>query len=194
MRWDRWLNPGWLNALELEELDARIDRMRVEHRGERVRKLRKAERDVARLALVVRSFAELAIAKGLITKAELLAQIERTDLADGVADGELDAESVVPETPVARKGAPRTKASPEALARARERVDGARATRRATAPIQNSELVTRARKRLEAAREKDRNEAAEHPTPPPPSNTELVSRAKAKLKAAKEKERRKNLP
>jgi hypothetical protein len=119
----RYLLNDWWTAVELDRIDSRL----LVRGASQRRKQGDLARDTARVALVTRALAELMIAKGLITKAELLAQIVRTDLEDGAADGELDPELVLPgskKTPPAPRQ--RKAASSEVLARAQARVAAAR--------------------------------------------------------------------
>jgi hypothetical protein len=54
------------------------------------------EDDLARVALLTRSLAELCLKTGLITRAELGAMLVEVDLADGASDGGLDPSVVMP--------------------------------------------------------------------------------------------------
>lgn len=188
-----FVHQGWSSGY-VQWLDEQIKRLSVVGRT-RGRRLSAAQRDIGRVALVTRALAELLIAKGVITQAELLAQIERTDLADDVADGELAADAVLPGSKVASKrpSLP-SAAAPETLARAKQHVQKVQAARPPQPAPGHDVLLERARKRLQVAREKERKEAAETPRRPAPSKTELVARAKERLKAAQEKQRRRNLP
>ncbi|MBI5431806.1 MAG: hypothetical protein HZA52_03130 [Planctomycetes bacterium] len=184
---------GW-SGIDLQRIDSQLQRISLVGRA-RGRRLSEAQRDLGRVALVTRALSELMIAKGLITKDELLAQIERTDLEDGVADGELAPEAVVPGTKVASKRPSLPSAPPpEVLARARNRVETLHSARPTCAEPVNAELIARAQKRLQAAREKERKASVEARKAPMQSKSELVARARERLKAAKEKERRRSLP
>lgn len=81
---------------ELEErLQKRITRQRERLSDDRAR-IVALENDVARVALLARALAELCLAKGILTQAELLRQLEEIDLADGKRDRKLDARCVMP--------------------------------------------------------------------------------------------------
>jgi hypothetical protein len=154
---ERVLVHGWWSAAELDRLDAQVRRLRFDGREKQRRKLGAVQRETGRVALVSRALAELMIAKGLITKDELLAQIERIDLEDGVADGALDPNLVVPGAAAAPKPPPELRApSPKVLARAKERVRAARETQPPKTTPPTPELLARARERLKEAREKKR--------------------------------------
>jgi hypothetical protein len=158
MTWERYVRSGWFNATELDRLDARIDAMRRKHREEGKRKFGDAQRELARVALVTRALAELMIAKGLITKDELLARIESVDLEDGVADGALDPTLVLPGAkPVPNPAPPVARPpSPKVLERAKAKVRAVRETQPPKNTPPTPELVARARERLKEAREKKR--------------------------------------
>ncbi|MCK6446034.1 MAG: hypothetical protein L6Q99_06535 [Planctomycetes bacterium] len=188
-----FVQQGW-PGIDLQRLDEHVRRLSLVGRT-RGRRLSAAQRDIGRVALVTRALADLLIAKGLITQAELLGQIERTDLADDVADGELAADAVMPGSKVSSKRPSLPSAiPPEALARAKEHVKQVKVARPPQASPGHSALLERARKRLQVAREKERKQAVEAAKRPEPSKRELVVRAKERLKAAQEKKRRRNLP
>ncbi len=117
--WARYNRIGFWTAEELDRLEAKFSKRHA--------KLVGVPRQVAVVALVTRSLGELLIEKGIITKEELIAQIERVDHEDGSDDGTLDPELVVPGSKKARKPeSPAPKASAEIVARANERIDSLR--------------------------------------------------------------------
>ncbi|MCE9594415.1 MAG: hypothetical protein K8S98_09485 [Planctomycetes bacterium] len=146
---------GWTYH-ELQRIDEQLSRLGSFGRA-RGRRLSDAERDLGRVALVTRALGDLMIAKGLLTKEELLAAIERTDLEDGVADGAIDPKAVVPGTKIERAPTPDDESPPpHVLARARARVKTAREARPAPAPTATPEVLARAKEHLRAVREKKR--------------------------------------
>ena len=84
---------------EMRTVDERMEAIREGRRraaksaGDRTRAL---EDDLARVALLARSLAELCLEKGLLTEAELGRKIVEVDLADGVGDGRLDPAVALP--------------------------------------------------------------------------------------------------
>ena len=102
---ERYLLHDFFTALELNDLERRG---RLERRA-RVSQRQRADRleaEVGRAALLLRSLAELCIAKGVITAEELRRQMLAVDLVDGVADQRLDPRLVAPGSrPAVEKGA-----------------------------------------------------------------------------------------
>ncbi|MFM7298236.1 MAG: hypothetical protein ACKO4Q_13580 [Planctomycetota bacterium] len=93
---ERVLGPQ-LDALrELEQRTRELALVSAHRRTQTARKLEEVERDLARVALVVRAIADLAIARGLFTDAQLRAQFDSADFADGVFDAALDPKLVAP--------------------------------------------------------------------------------------------------
>lgn len=91
-----------LRHVQGREFDELHKRVRSESRT-RGRRLTKAERRVealeealARVTMLARALAELALAKGLVTRAELERALAEADLADGVGDGGLDPSVALP--------------------------------------------------------------------------------------------------
>jgi hypothetical protein len=93
---ERALGPQ-LDALrELEQRTRELALVSAHRRTQTARKLEEVERDLARVALVVRAIADLAIARGVFTDAQLRAQFDQADFADGVFDAALDPKLVAP--------------------------------------------------------------------------------------------------
>lgn len=98
---------SYLDRLFTQTLDQRsVAKLRAlleADRIERANKMRQAqarvlqlEEDLARVALLSRSLAELCLSKGLITKQELAEQLVATDIVDGALDFGLDPSLTLP--------------------------------------------------------------------------------------------------
>lgn len=98
---------NYLDRLFAQTLDQQtVAKLRVlleADRVERANRMRQAqarvlqlEEDLARVALLSRSLAELCLSKGVITKQELAEQLVATDLVDGALDFGLDPSLTLP--------------------------------------------------------------------------------------------------
>lgn len=103
---ERVLGP---QLVALERRTREVALLGAHRRAQTSRRIAELEHDLARVALVVRAIADLALAKGLFTDAELRRQFDRADLADGVFDAELDPKLVAPETGRAARSKPKPK-------------------------------------------------------------------------------------
>jgi hypothetical protein len=98
----RWFFNDWFTAYELDQVDDRFDHAlassEARHRSheEEIDELRA---DVARLALLARSLAEVCVDKGALTREELKRKMLDLDLSDGRADGGLDPRTAIGGTP-----------------------------------------------------------------------------------------------
>ena len=95
----RWLFNDWYTAHELDELERRQDLVQKsarESRQELRDQIRDARSDMAALALLTRSLAELCLARGVLTRDELKQRMLELDIIDGRADGGLDPKLAVP--------------------------------------------------------------------------------------------------
>ena len=88
-----------LDPQAVAELRTRMEALRVQ----RTNRMRRAdarvlqlEEDLARVALLSRSLAELCLSKGVITKRELAEQLVATDIVDGALDFGLDPALALP--------------------------------------------------------------------------------------------------
>lgn len=116
---ERALGPQLAAIRELEQRTRELALVSAHRRTQAVRKLEELERDLARVALVVRAIADLAIEKGLFTDAQLRAQFDQADFADGVFDAALDPKLVAPGT---GRGNVRVRATkPKAKSRAKSK-------------------------------------------------------------------------
>jgi len=94
----RFLHP-YLTTADLDDLEARLRIHGTFERRARVLTktgLARLEADLARVALLLRTLADLSLAKGLVTKEELARHLLAADLADGVQDERLDPRAVMP--------------------------------------------------------------------------------------------------
>ena len=105
---ERVLGP---QLVALERRTREVALLGAHRRAQATRRIAELEQDLARVALVVRAIADLALAKGLFTDAELRRQFDRADLADGVFDAGLDPKLVAPGTGRAARPAPKSKRS-----------------------------------------------------------------------------------
>ncbi|MBM3987163.1 MAG: hypothetical protein FJ294_04285 [Planctomycetes bacterium] len=92
------LGPQLAALRALEQRTRELALVSAHRRTQSVRRLKEVERDLARVALVVRAIADLAIARGLFTDMQLRAQFDRADFADGVFDAALDPKLVAPQS------------------------------------------------------------------------------------------------
>ncbi len=113
---ERALGPQLAALHALERRTRELALVSAHRRAQASRRIEALEHDLARVALVVRAIADLAIAKGLFTDAELRRQFDEADFADGVFDAELDPKLVAPGTgrgaTPARATKPKAKAKP----------------------------------------------------------------------------------
>ena len=108
----RFLRP-YLTTADLDSLEASLRRHRDFERRTREQtktRLERLEAELARVALLLRTLADLSLAKGFVTKEELAQHMLAADLADGAKDERLDPRAVMPgvtkapESVVARPG------------------------------------------------------------------------------------------
>jgi len=92
------LGPQLAALRELEQRTRELALVSAHRRTQSARRLEEVERDLARVALVVRAIADLAIARGLFTNVQLRAQFDAADFADGVFDAALDPKLVAPQS------------------------------------------------------------------------------------------------
>ena len=86
-------------ASDANDRDKRRSRARVGgmlHRAKTGQSPSQLDASIGRVALLARATAELCIAKGLFTEAELRQRLSEVDMADGAEDGRLDADVVMP--------------------------------------------------------------------------------------------------
>lgn len=111
---------NYLDRLFASTLDQRsVHKLRLlleADRVDRANRMRKAqarvlqlEEDLARVALLSRTLAELCLAKGVITKQELAEQLVATDIVDGALDFGLDPSLTLPGEERLRDDLPRQK-------------------------------------------------------------------------------------
>jgi hypothetical protein len=81
---------------QLEQRTRALALVSAHRRTQTARRVAELERDLARVALVVRALAELALERGLFTDAQLRRKFDEADLADGVFDASLDPKLVAP--------------------------------------------------------------------------------------------------
>ena len=95
MDWIHYLNEGTL-AGRLARLEKRNSEMarRLGRSGRVTAKM--LQDDLGRMALLLRSVTELCIEKGVFSDGELARKLEQVDIADGVTDGRLDPDVVMP--------------------------------------------------------------------------------------------------
>ena len=99
MKLQRFFQPGLYTSQEFAELERNLEtRRKFDSERTRAQKERIAELedDLGRIALVLRSLAELCIQKGVLTPAELKQRMLAADLDDGVADQRLDPKALIP--------------------------------------------------------------------------------------------------
>jgi hypothetical protein len=95
----RFFLHDFFTAQEFNELDDRLAYLRKldhERRAATNARIEALEMDLGRVALVARALAELCVAKGVLTKEELVRAVQEADLADGVGDQSLSADMVLP--------------------------------------------------------------------------------------------------
>lgn len=93
---DLVFGPEWKALRELEHKTQRLSLVSAHRRAQTARRVQELERDLARVALVVRAIADLCIARGLFTAEQLRSQFDHADFADGVFDQALDPKLVAP--------------------------------------------------------------------------------------------------
>lgn len=81
---------------QLEQRTRALALVSAHRRTQSARRVAELERDLARVALVVRAIAELALERGLFTDEQLRRKFDEADLADGVFDAALDPKLVAP--------------------------------------------------------------------------------------------------
>jgi len=139
---------NYLDRLFSSTLDQRsVHKLRLlleADRVERANRMRKAqarvlqlEEDLARVALLSRTLAELCLSKGVISKQELAEQLVATDIVDGALDFGLDPSLTLPGEERLRDDLPkpskRAKQRPVAAAAARPKTQAPAKPQRATA-------------------------------------------------------------
>lgn len=92
------LGPQMEAIRQLEQRTRELSLVSAHRRAQTARRVEVLERDLARVALVVRALADLAIERGLFTHDQLRAQFDQADFADGVFDSGLDPKLVAPGT------------------------------------------------------------------------------------------------
>jgi len=99
MGFERYLLQDFFTAQEFNRLEETLAlqraRDRHEHRTDEAR-VAALEADLGRVALLARALAELCLAKGLVSREELVQLLVTADLADGTQDGKLQAKVVMP--------------------------------------------------------------------------------------------------
>ena len=96
---ERYFLNDFFTAYELNRLEKKLAEERhssFEKRSEARKRVVSLEDGLARVALLARSLADLCIAKGILTREELAAQLAATDFADGARDQRLDPEVALP--------------------------------------------------------------------------------------------------
>lgn len=116
---ERALGPQLAALRALEQSTRELALVSAHRRTQTARKVEELERDLARVALVVRAIADLAIERGLFTDAQLRAQFDQADFADGVFDAALDPKLVAPGTGRGEVRAEQRKPKPQAKSTAR---------------------------------------------------------------------------
>lgn len=81
---------------ELEERRRRSDRAERQKRRADRERIHELEVELARVSMLARALGDLCLAKGVVTRDELAAALLEADLADGVQDGGLDPDVVLP--------------------------------------------------------------------------------------------------
>lgn len=95
----RWLFNDWYTAHELNELERRhneVQKTARESRQELRDQIADARSDMAALALLTRSLAELCLERGVLSRDELKQRMLALDIIDGRMDGGLDPKLTVP--------------------------------------------------------------------------------------------------
>lgn len=95
----RYLFNDWFTARELDELDKRNTFVQLATNArfhEQTKEIDDLRGDVAALALLARSLAELCIERGVLTQDDLKQRMLALDLTDGVADNRLDPKLATP--------------------------------------------------------------------------------------------------
>jgi hypothetical protein len=114
---------SYLDSLFSKTLDpraaAKLRALFEAERIERANRMRQAqarvlqlEEDLARVALLSRTLAELCLSKGLITKQELAEQLVATDIVDGALDFGLDPSLLLPGEERLRDDLPKRRKAP----------------------------------------------------------------------------------
>ena len=80
----------------LEQRTRELALVSAHRRTQTARRIAELERDLGRVALVVRAVVELSLERGLFTDAQLRRKFDEADLADGVFDASLDPKLVAP--------------------------------------------------------------------------------------------------
>jgi hypothetical protein len=99
MGWERYLRMNWATAAEFNDLEAKLAQQRhkyVVKTVEQHARIAELEADLGRVALLARSLADVCLKKGLLSEAELHAQMLASDLEDGIGDQRLDPKVVMP--------------------------------------------------------------------------------------------------
>jgi len=99
MGWERYFLHDFFTARELNELEekhALRSRFERQLRASTSARIAALENDLARVALLARALADVCIAKGVLTKEELMRQLLEADAADGKRDEKLAAKVVMP--------------------------------------------------------------------------------------------------
>jgi len=98
MDWIHYLNEMTLagQVARLEKRNAGMARRMRRGRRSRRTTIKTLEEDLGRMALLLRSVTELGLEKGAFTDDELARKLEQVDFADGILDGGLDLDVVMP--------------------------------------------------------------------------------------------------
>ncbi|HTF87616.1 MAG TPA: hypothetical protein VK843_04345 [Planctomycetota bacterium] len=98
----RYLFNDWFTAIELDQVEQRLDIQR-QHRllterdvSAQAARIDELERNLGRVAVLSRALAEACLQAGVLELEALKAKILEADLADGVEDGKLDPRVVMP--------------------------------------------------------------------------------------------------
>ncbi|NOT29833.1 MAG: hypothetical protein HOP15_05215 [Planctomycetes bacterium] len=95
----RFFLHDFFTAAELNLLEDQLTRRNAQdskrHKSAKAR-VEALESDLERVALLTRALADLCLSKGLLTRDELIGQIQEADLADGKRDERLQAKVVMP--------------------------------------------------------------------------------------------------
>jgi len=110
--WSMYSISKYFGDRHLESLDQKLKRYRERAKDARIQlvdRVSQLEDDLGRALLLIRALAETCVAKGVLSREEIAEMAKRVDLADGVADGKLDPETIRPAQPTR----PSTPVSPE---------------------------------------------------------------------------------
>ncbi len=117
--WTMYSISKYFGDRHREAIDRRLKRFRERANDPRIQlvdRVSQLEDDLGRALLLIQALAETCIEKGVLSREEIAEMAKKVDLADGVADGKLDPQTVRPDRP---KDPPPTH-TPEASFRKRE--------------------------------------------------------------------------